>query len=258
LESGPESFHVDPSKIASELYEQAPVIGSREEVPAIRGERFTWLEIGKEHGMKKGDHVFANEDEYVVREVREIEGGVRLELEEVTRKFLLRRFFFKGQTVVRGLPRFWFSLIWRQGGKVKEVRFEDQVNPLKRVEGDMFVSATRQDIPASEAPPGSRDPGDWFTFPEGKEIPPTHPLNPNKKIPVFVEMIDEGELTTFTDSDIVLTLRANGKKLMGNFIVRRPKATDELWEFGKARLPGQTRKENASGKAPTAKTATRP
>ncbi len=188
---------------------------------------------------------------------RKLESGDG-QLGEVTVKFLLRRFFFKGATVVRGLPRFWYSLIWRQGGKVKEVRFEDQVNPLRRLDEKMFVSVIRQDIPSKEAPPGSNDPVGWFTFPEGKEIPPSHPLNPNKRIPVFVEKVDDGEITTFSDTDLVLTFRAKGKKFKGSLIVRRPKASDTLWEFGRTRLPGERRREVAHGKAPsTEKTASR-
>ena len=164
-----------------------------------------------------------------------------LMLQEQERNFALIKFFFKGPTVIRGLPFSFWALLFKRDGKMHMIRFEDNVSPLQRDAADKGIAATRKDLTKREAPPGSDDTADWLTFPEDKEIPPAHPLNPNKRIPMFAERVDRGKLQIFTDRDIILTLQAKGADLKGNFVVRRGDPKQDVWTFERGVEPGEKR-----------------
>ena len=170
---------------------------------------------------------------------------------EQERNFVLIKFFFKGPTVIRGLPFSFWALLFKREGKTHMIRFEDNVSPLQRIAADKGIAATRKDLTKREAPPGSDDTADWLTFPEDKEIPPAHPLNPNKRIPMFAERVDRGKLQIFTDRDIILTLQAKGADLKGNFVVRRGDPKQDVWTFERGVGPGEKRETTTKSEQST-------
>lgn len=161
--------------------------------------------------------------------------------EEKESSFLLRRLFWKGPTVVRGLPKFIFSLIWVEDGKVREIKFEDDANPLQRFKRGEGIGARVEAL--RNRPPDGKSPKDWLDFPDDKPIPAAHPVNPNKKLPMFAERVDKGKLQILSERDIVITLQAKGKEMKGPFILRRSTPKDDIWTMNVDRVPGEKRRE---------------
>jgi hypothetical protein len=149
-------------------------------------------------------------------------------LKEVHRQFLLRRFFWKGQTVVRGIAgSYWYSIIWKQGDGIREIRLADKTDlPTK----DKIVSAELGEVKVS--PPGEHGPSAWFSWPSDKPIPPNHSLNPNKKIDMFTERVDEGEIHIVHETEQKLEIVFRGKVLRGGYLLKRPDEKTEQWDFG--------------------------
>jgi len=67
--------------------------------------------------------------------------------------------------------------------------------------------------------------------------------NPNKEIPITVEILDQGKVNWLEDSDQSASLKFEGKNLKGYRIFKRTSPDSSIWVFLLSRLPGQTKKE---------------
>lgn len=153
-------------------------------------------------------------------------------------KFLLRRHHWKGQFVVRGMPVDHWDLVLDKGAKCLDEFSSMENNPLDHPEG---VSCLRKDC-CNETPEGKSN-KEWMKF-YGKSIPPNHPEwgNPNKRIPSYMDKVDEGSVNIISDTDTFVSFMFHGKELKGYWIAKRESPKAEIWVFSKSSLPGEPRK----------------
>ncbi|MBA7496405.1 hypothetical protein ES702_07013 [subsurface metagenome] len=153
-------------------------------------------------------------------------------------RFLLRRVHWRGQFVVRGMPVDHWDLLLDKGAKCLD-EFAGMENPLKQPEG---VSCIRRDY-CTGTPEGKPN-KEWMKF-YGKSIPPNHPEwgNPNKRIPAYMDKVDEDSVNIISDTDTFVSFMFHGKELKGYWIAKRESPTAEMWVFSKSSLPGEPRKE---------------
>ncbi|MBA7684482.1 hypothetical protein ES703_92878 [subsurface metagenome] len=154
-------------------------------------------------------------------------------------RFLLRRYHFKGQFVVRGMSVDHWDLLLDKGAKCLDEFSGMMNNPLKQPEG---VSCIRRDY-CTGTPEGKPN-KEWMKF-YGKSIPPNHPEwgNMNRRIPAFSDKIDEGSVNIISDTDTFVSFMFHGKELKGYWIAKRESPKAEIWVFSKSSLPGEPRKE---------------
>lgn len=161
------------------------------------------------------------------------------EMRELRRaRFLLRKVWFKGQFVVRGMPVEHFDLLIDKGEKCLDEFGGMLNNPLEQESG---VNCIRQAkcISTPEGKPNK----EWMNF-TGKSIPPNHPEwgNPNKRIPAYVDKVDNGSVNVISDTDLFVSFMFKGKKLKGYWIAKRESPKSGNWVFSKSSLPGEPRK----------------
>lgn len=154
-------------------------------------------------------------------------------------KFLLRRHWWKGQFVVRGMPVDHYDLILNKGEKCLDEFAGMGENPLEHSEG---VNCIRH--PCCNETPEGKPNKEWMNF-IGKSIPPNHPEwgNPNKRIPAYMDKVDGGSVNIISDTNIFVSFMFKGKKLKGYWIAKRESPRAENWVFSKSSLPGESRKE---------------
>ena len=128
-------------------------------------------------------------------------------------RFLLTERSWKGPKVVRGIPVTDFHL------KIDGKQFHLTKSPL-----------WKDEIPAQlfTGSPGY--------FKEGTKAPQTE-LNPNKKIPAFVKIIDSGPTRIIEESTNSIKLQFLGKKLKGSWVFLRTSAKDPIWSMVKSPSP---------------------
>ena len=128
-------------------------------------------------------------------------------------RFLLTERSWRGQKVVRGIPVTDFHL------KIDGKQFHLTKSPL-----------WKDEIPAQlfTGSPGY--------FKEGTKAPQTE-LNPNKKIPAFVKIIDSGPTRIIEESTNSIKLQFLGKKLKGPWIFLRTSPKDPIWSMVKSPSP---------------------
>ncbi len=144
-------------------------------------------------------------------------------------KFLLRRHWWRGQFVVRGMDVDHFDLVLDKGGKCLDEFAGMMNNPLEKPEG---VNCIRHDY-CTGTPKGKPN-KEWMNF--FGEIPSNHPEwgNPNKRIPAFMEKIDSGSVDIALDSSNFVSFVFHGSKLKGYWIVRRESSKSVNWVFSKS------------------------
>lgn len=128
-------------------------------------------------------------------------------------KFVLSRRSYKGQKVIRDMPVLNYYL------KFGSHRFDlDRGNPL-------FDSALNANETSEEK----------FFIPG--IYAPSSPINPNKKIPAEVSIVDSGDVTVIEDSELFINVDFSGKLLKGKWVFKRKSPSEKLWEMNKSRSP---------------------
>jgi hypothetical protein len=138
-------------------------------------------------------------------------------------------------TVVRDMPIEHWDLIIESPNKtdiLDEYQFEN--NPINKP-GPLAAHYKQLKTP----PSGSKDVKSWFKW-EG-EIPPGQYGNPNKRIPAYIETVDQGDVQLLETSDLFKSFIFNGGQLKGYYIMRREDPGSPFWQFSKSSTPGQPR-----------------
>lgn len=131
---------------------------------------------------------------------------------EMSKGFILVKRHWKGQEVVRKLPVEDYHL--RVAGK----QFHLDKNPI-----------WREDVSASQF---AGEP-EWFRI--GRHKPDTK-VNPNKKIPAFIDLVDKGEFEIERKEENLIQINFKGKNLKGMYIFKRTSPGD-IWSLIKQKAP---------------------
>lgn len=134
-------------------------------------------------------------------------------------QFVLQKHWWKGQKVIRDMPKVHYNLSWVEGNHLATFILDG--DPL-RVSQTNAVKKTRNMR--------------WLNF-EG-EIPPGKPGNPNKRIPVHVNIMDKGKVDVIEARPNFMSFKFHGTKLKGYWVA---KGSDAQWLFQRSALPGQKR-----------------
>jgi len=156
----------------------------------------------------------------------------KIEIKEAAKdvKWTLSKVWWKGPTVVRGMPKTHRELFMDFSGAKLQVFNTDQ-NPIYQDEMAGTLSAEN-----------SKPDGDfkgWLKF-EG-QIPPEHPKNPNKELPLNFEIEDTGSASVIQKSDNFIHLDFKGKLLKGKKVFVREDPKSEIWIYRKSVGPGGER-----------------
>lgn len=129
-------------------------------------------------------------------------------------EFVLSRRSWKGQRVIRDIPVVDYHMKF---GKYR-FHFSDK-SPLfhKSVNAVQFSGL-----------------GELF---EPGEYPPASKINPNKKIPVTIQIVDSGRSTLIEESQLSLHIEFFGRHMKGIWLFKRDSPKDELWEMSKSVRP---------------------
>ena len=130
--------------------------------------------------------------------------------------FILTNRNWKGQYVVRGLPFEDYHL--KIVGTLNPIKFHLDKDPSSKMP-EVGISALGFE-------------GKEGYFKPGKKDPKTE-VNPNLKIPAFIEVIDEGKIEIIADEPLYLHVRFKGKSLKGLYSFRRTSRQSEFWTFKK-------------------------
>ena len=126
-------------------------------------------------------------------------------------QFKLKHDWWKGQFVIRGLPVEHWSVKFKSKGFPY---FTLNKNPLEVDKGIIGIKKK-----------GSKSLYDL----EGI-IPAGKPPNPNKKIPMRIDVVDEGTAQIIEDTEDLLRVQFKGKKLKGEWVFKK---TNNIWNVSK-------------------------
>ena len=126
--------------------------------------------------------------------------------------FVLTHRYWQGQYVVRGLPVEDYHI------KIGKHRFHLDKDPTHKFP-EHGISALQ-----------FHDKDEYFIEGEKK---PQSAVNPNRKIPAYIHVLDRGKAEIIADEPLYLHVRLNGKKLKGLFYFRRTSRDAEFWIFKK-------------------------
>lgn len=130
--------------------------------------------------------------------------------------FSLQRRWWKGQKVIRDMPVQHWQLNFSNG-----VGFDLDANPLVQKSG---VNAVKKTITDKD-----------LNF--SGQLPPASPQNPNKKIPLNVEILDKGKVNLIESTDNFMSTDFSGEKLKGFWTLKK---TDPEWIFEKSQKGPRT------------------
>lgn len=163
-----------------------------------------------------------------------LKGHLLKEAETKQVKYIVRRNWWRGQIVVRGMPvQYWDLLI--DSGKAHLDGFRLESDPLIKEKLERGIPAVYRKI--TGGPPKGGGFKDWMTF-EG-EIPPGHPENPNKRIPAHKKIIDRGTANWIEESDMFHQFRFDGKGLSGLVVIKRESPGANIWVMKRGKRPGE-------------------
>jgi hypothetical protein len=152
------------------------------------------------------------------------------EAAEASLTFQLKRLWWKGATIIRGMPEVMYSILVIKDGKIRENWYFD-LNPV-----DFLGTLTHM----RESKPKI------LLEPEG-ELGPEYTLDPNKKIPVLFDTLDSGALEEIASTTDFKRYRFEGKLLKGPHVFMRRDPKSEMWVWDKSEPP----KPKESGYAPS-------
>lgn len=157
----------------------------------------------------------------------------KLKIQEAVKdvKWTLSKAWWKGATVVRGMPKQHFEM-FLDFGEPKLQRFETDDNLI-------FQDASSGILVTETAKPEKNGFKDWLKF-EGS-IPAAHPKNPNKKLDMNYDIIDQGTAKLIEKKDNFIHLDFKGKQLKGLRILKREDPGSDIWIWRKSAAPGELR-----------------
>jgi len=145
-------------------------------------------------------------------------------------KWTLAKAWWKGPTVVRGMPRVHWEL-FLDFGEDKLKRFQVDRNPIFETE-----------IAGVLEPENTKPDGDfkgWLDF-EG-QIEAAHPKNPNERLPVNYEIEDRGTANLIERTDDFIHLTFQGKLFKGRKVLVREDPKSDIWILRPSTGPGGER-----------------
>jgi len=163
--------------------------------------------------------------------------------ESKTARFIIRRHWWKGQLVVRGMPvQHWDLLI--DSGKNYLDEWNLESDPLIKENLETGIAAFRKTC-RNKTPKGQGF-KKWMEF-EGS-IPPNHPEwgNPNKEIPAFMQILDRGTVNWIADTDLFSRFQFHGKALKGLVIIKREDPHSDIWILSTSSSPGEKLSSNCA------------
>jgi len=63
--------------------------------------------------------------------------------------------------------------------------------------------------------------------------------NPNERLPVYMEIIDSGQVNWIEDTPMFSHFEFKGKKLKGHWVMKRTDPASDIWVFSKGKIPGE-------------------
>jgi len=135
-------------------------------------------------------------------------------------QFQVKRFWWKGPTQIRGMPQIFWAIILHDGEDVKEFWHFDE-DPTEHL-GILATVERFRDLKLIE---------------EQGEFHRGHALNPNLRLPLYYDTIDEGAAEIIAESSSLFRVRLKGKRLSGLYVFLREDPKSEMWKFLKSELP---------------------
>ena len=132
--------------------------------------------------------------------------------EESEGEFILTNRNWKGQYVVRGIPFEDYHL------KINSKKFHLDKDPSSKMP-EVGISALSFEDKEGYFKPGEKK--------------PKTEVNPNVKIPAFIEVLDEGKVEIIADEPLYIHLRFKGKSLKGLYYLKRTSRQSEFWTLKK-------------------------
>jgi phosphoribosyl 1,2-cyclic phosphate phosphodiesterase len=136
-------------------------------------------------------------------------------------KFAIKQFWYRGPVHVRGAPNVFYYLIFHDGNKVLKTFDFGEEDPEGRPSVTMRLGR-------------SKDP---MMIKKTGVLPASHILNPNEKLIMNMDTVDEGSLELIADSSNFLRFKLDGGKFKGLYVIYRENPSSEEWFFKKAELP---------------------
>jgi len=153
------------------------------------------------------------------KELKELSEDKELkELSEDKVQFKLKHDWWKGQFVIRGMPVEHWS-----------VKFKTPKWP--------YFTLNKNPINVESGIVGIKKKGSQKLFDIEGIIPAGRALNPNKKIPMHIDDIDEGTCNIIEDSENFMHVELNGRKLKGKWVFKRTDPQSNIWMVSKSKLP---------------------
>jgi len=153
-------------------------------------------------------------------------------------KYVVRRNWWKGAVIVRGMPvQHWELVIDSGKDYLDEFRLES--DPLIKEKLERGIPAVHRKV-TGKTPKGGGF-REWMKF-EG-EIPPNHSEwgNPNKKIPAYKKIIDKGEADWIEESAMFHSFDFGSGGLSGAVVIIRESPDANIWVMKKGKSPGEER-----------------
>lgn len=187
-------------------------------------EQFRWWKDGlsPKERMKRLDQAY----NFLIDQ-KEIKAR-HIEVSKRTARFILRVIWYKGQTVIRDVPRRKWDILIDEGGR-SLTRWELKSSPLVNP-SSIAVKST-----LTKKTPDGKPTIQWMRW-EG-QLPPSDPENPTKTLPLNIHIIDSGNLEIYESSDQFWSLRFNGKELKGYWTIIRESPGSDIWTLSQSKLP---------------------
>ena len=214
-----------------EIYEEGGVLKSKityEEESEIIKENKKKPEAFKKHKFKPAFWTHPNgHPRCLICGDEELMGGIcnnpnppyaKIELEQSKTRFKLKHDWWKEQFVIKGLP----VEHWSMKFKTKDWQYFTLNKNLLTVETGIT---------------GIKKKGNQTLYELKGIIPPGRNLNPNKKISMHIDDIDDGIVDIIKDSENEMRVNFSGKKLKGIWIFKRSDLGSNVWSVSKGELP---------------------
>lgn len=176
------------------------------------------------------------------------------EMLEANEKFQFKRLWWRGPTIVRGMPQIFYVLIFHDktihhawyftenilhevlndldSSELEDLSIEDFFKEYCPIIVERLLEKS-QTIPLDEG-----DYEDNKLIQAEGEFPPEHSINPNKELPLHFDTLDKGEAIRISEEKgRFYRYKLKGRKLKGVYVLIRQSPKSKMWYFSKAELP---------------------
>jgi len=165
-------------------------------------------------------------------------------LEEEKVKFQLKRLWWKGPTVIRGVPQIFYVLLFHKGEEILYGwHLVHNIAELNKVFGEKLgedIEKTDLELIAEDAQALmlSEKELDPELLKETGSLPPEHPLNPNKKLDLNFDTVDSGDAVILSEEkDVAIKFEMDGKAIKGVYVMVRQSPGSNLWRWKRSTPP---------------------